>query len=422
MIPRFNYLVFAACLLLSACTKVPSPGNSQASTSGIKFYGNQYGNYLSTFGPTSDGGYLFGGYTVNSDSQGQQGFIQKADKNGSLLWYKTYGGTKQDLFWVVRPTSDGGYIAAGTTTSFGNGASLNNNLQDAYIVKTDANGNQQWQKTYGGPSADLFYDVEEAPDHGFVAVGSKAGQFYVVKMDQNGDSLWTRQLFKGYIRSFGASVAFGPNGEVAIAGYEQNKDTQLLGYPSYSYLTPGGTFLIHYMEYNVNVLGYLYNTSGINNSSYIQSFINLSNPICCEKIISRPDGFIFVANDQGFKAIQVFKIDLHGNQLWAKLFTGIGGAVFFNDATNGPDGNLLISGGTYQLNSTKSDYYGWLLNIDGNGNKLMESFLPVPENAWNAGAVFSGAGIGVGINLTTPTNTHANYFGFIRTDKNGKPE
>jgi len=418
----FSLFCIVSVLFFPGCTKLSLPGNSQTSTSGIKVYGNQYGNFLSSFESVSDGGYVFGGYTVNSDSQGQQGFIQKCDPNGTLKWYKTFGGPKQDLFWMVRPTSDGGYIAAGATTSYGFGAALNNNLQDAYLVKTNADGNLQWQKTYGGKNADLFYDVAEAPDHGFIAVGSEGGQFFVVKTDENGDSLWTHTLFKGYIRSFGASISFGPNGEVAIGGYEQNKDTQLLGYPSFTLLTSGGTFLIHYIEYNVNVQGYLYNTSAINNSSYIQSFINLSTPLCCEKIISRPDGYIYVANTEGFKAIEVFKIDLNGTQQWLHLFPGIGGAVYFNDATDGPDGGLLISGGTFQLNSSKSSYYNWLLQIDASGNKLKESFLPAPENEWAAGAVFSGNDIAAGINLTTPLNTHANYFGFLRTDKNGNPK
>jgi len=429
MISRIQatHFLFFLAVSFCSCSKVQVSPQNNTSTSAIKLYGYQYGNFLSSFQATPDGGYVFGGYTINSDSDGQQGFIQKCDHNGIVKWYKLFGGPKQDLFWMVRPTSDGGYIAAGATTSFGFGAELNNNLQDAYLVRTDGNGNLLWQKTYGSKSTDIFYDVAEAPDHGFVAVGSEGGQFFMVKTDQNGDSLWTRTLFKGYIRSFGASIAFGPNGEIAVASYEQNKDTALLAFCAFSYLTPDGTFLLHHvqynnLQYNANVETYLYNSSTLNNSSTIQATINLSNTLCCEKIISRPNGFIIVENSNGFKAVDISKIDFQGNIIWANLYSGIGGAVYFNDATNGPNGGLLISGGTFQLNSSNSSYYNWLLSIDANGNKLMESFLPIPENAWAAGAVFSGTDIAEGINLTTPLNTHANYFGFLLTDKNGNPK
>src|ERR1017187_6551491 len=214
---KFLYgLMMPFALFCTSCIKLKVSPSENQSSSTVKFYGDQYGNFLSTFVPTPDGGYVFGGYTINSNGLEQQGFIQKCNQKGGLEWYQTYGGPKLDLFWVVRPTTDGGYIAAGATTSYGSGANLNYNLQNAYLVKTDSRGNVLWQKTFGGNNGDLFYDVNETSDKGFVAVGSAGGQFYMVKTNQNGDSLWTRSLFKGYSRSYGASVAIGPNGNIAV--------------------------------------------------------------------------------------------------------------------------------------------------------------------------------------------------------------
>jgi hypothetical protein len=61
----------------------------------------------------------------------------------AVTFAKTYGGTNWDLAYSVQQTSDGGYIVAGNTYSFGAGAN------DFFLIKTDANGNVQWAKTYG---------------------------------------------------------------------------------------------------------------------------------------------------------------------------------------------------------------------------------------------------------------------------------
>ena len=410
------FLLFAA-IFCTTCTKVEVSPVSNPSASAIKVYGNQFGNFLGTFEATADGGYVFGGYTIGSAALQQQGFIQKCDGNGNLEWYQTYGGSKQDLFWVVHPTSDGGYIAAGATTSYGLGTSTNN--QSAYLVKTDAHGLLLWQKAYGGANGALFYDVTETPDQGFVAVGSQAGKFYVVKTDQNGNSLWSHG-WNVNDPSFGASVVIGPDSEIAVAGIFLQYINLYNYHPTFSYLTENGDFIVldNSVDHNHNVLGYSFNSSAINNSLSVPPSINVTSPLSCEKIIRRPDGFIWVYNCIGFTNIELFKTDFAGNLQWYKSYKGNGGTVYFSDASNSPNGGLLISGGTTSPNLS-DPYYCWLLNTDSSGNKLMESFIPMPENAWAAGAVFSGNSIAIGTNLTTPSNIHANYFGFLLTDQNG---
>ena len=247
----------------------------------------------------------------------------------------------------------------------------------------------------------------------------------MVKTNQNGDSLWTRSLFKGYSRSYGASVAIGPNGNIAVAGFEENKDT-FGGYPTYSYLTPNGVILYHHIVYHdIGTVfngfgGALFNSYIINNTSFTPFSLNLANPLVCEKIVSKPDGFTYVINLQGLKSIIVFKIDFNGNLIWIKQYLGKKGEVYISDATNNLNGGVLISGGTFDYNPADPYYYSWLLNTDANGNKLTESFIPLIENSWAAGAIATGNSIAVGLNLTTPSNTHANYFGFLLTDKDGK--
>lgn len=75
-------------------------------------------------------------------------------------WSKTFGGTKDDKASFVRQTLDGGYILAGFTESYGAG------YEDAWLIKTDANGNQQWSKTFGGKVLDRAYSVQQTSDGG----------------------------------------------------------------------------------------------------------------------------------------------------------------------------------------------------------------------------------------------------------------
>ncbi len=76
-------------------------------------------------------------------------------------WEKTFGGSDNDYGWSVQQTSDGGYIIAGETRSYGTGYS------DVYLVKTDPAGNLQWQKTFGESSDDSGHSVQQTSDGGW---------------------------------------------------------------------------------------------------------------------------------------------------------------------------------------------------------------------------------------------------------------
>ena len=106
----------------------------------------------------------------------------------AVSFAKTYGGAYFDLAYSVQQTSDGGYIVAGETNSFS--ASY---YGDAFLVKTDANGNIIWAKTYRGTSWDRARHVQQISDGGYIVAGWAnsfgAGNFdiFLVKTDANGD-------------------------------------------------------------------------------------------------------------------------------------------------------------------------------------------------------------------------------------------
>lgn len=115
---------------------------------------------------TTDNGYIIAGYTCSFGAGGADVYLIKIDANGDSIWTRTYGGTADDGGWSVQQTSDGGYIITGVTNSFGAGA------DDVYLIKTNANGDTLWTKTYGEADDDLSYSVQQTADGGYIVAGS----------------------------------------------------------------------------------------------------------------------------------------------------------------------------------------------------------------------------------------------------------
>jgi hypothetical protein len=123
-----------------------------------KAYGGTQNDYGQTIYPTLDGGYILGGATLTFGAGGADFWVLKLDEDGNIEWQKAYGGPENDWLRTIRPTSDGGYIAAGRTSSFGAGD------DDAWVLKLDGSGIVEWQKTFGGRKSDGFHFVRETSD------------------------------------------------------------------------------------------------------------------------------------------------------------------------------------------------------------------------------------------------------------------
>ena len=142
---------------------------------------------------TSDGGYIITGGT---HIVGSVLWIIKTDNNGNMVWNKTFGGLDWlDVGYCVHQTKDNGFIIAGMTYSYGAGSS------DAWLIKTDKDGNKEWDHTFGGGSWDWAQYVEETSDGGFILVGgtdsySRYGDkdLWLIKTNQYGNKEWGRIL------------------------------------------------------------------------------------------------------------------------------------------------------------------------------------------------------------------------------------
>ena len=160
-----------------------------------KNYGPVFARFNSTV-ETADNGYILAGNTVGL-GQGQSDiYLVKTDSAGSIVWTKVFGGIYSDEANSIQPTSDGGYIIAGTTGSFGAG------ISDICLLKIDTNGNIQWTKTYGGIDYDLGADADQTTDGGYIVVGSSISfsttdETILIKTDSNGNVIWSRSFNAG---------------------------------------------------------------------------------------------------------------------------------------------------------------------------------------------------------------------------------
>lgn len=174
---------------------------------------------------TSDGGYILGGVSASGisgdKSEASKGgldyWIVKLDADGNKVWDRTFGGNSSDWLYDMQQTADGGYILGGSSSSgiSGDKTEASRGESDYWVVKIDANGNKEWDRTYGGDRLDAFSSLDQTADGGYILGGSsdsnasgdksegwkgnvditlEAFDYWIVKLDENGEKEWDRTI------------------------------------------------------------------------------------------------------------------------------------------------------------------------------------------------------------------------------------
>lgn len=166
---------------------------------------------------TDDGGFILTGTTRSFGHGERDVYLIRTDASGDTLWSKYFGGGLDDQARSVRVISDNGFIICGTTDSYGHGYS------DLYLIRTDSLGDTIWTRAYGGAGGESGSAVRETMDGGFIAIGS-TGSFgegyssvYVVRVDADGDSLWA-YTYGGARADNGYTVELTGDGGFLLAG------------------------------------------------------------------------------------------------------------------------------------------------------------------------------------------------------------
>lgn len=187
-----------------------------------KSYGGSSDDFGQAVQQTADGGYIVAGYTGSFGVGNNDVYLLKTDANGNLAWSKTYGGAQGDYAFAVKQTADGGYIIAGITSSFG--VTTNGNYNDVYLLKTNSTGVLAWSKTYGRDGDDWGYGVVQTNDGGYAVTGhtqkdslDNFSQLCLIKTDAIGDTLFTKS-FSGTNFDKGLAIIQTSDSGFAISG------------------------------------------------------------------------------------------------------------------------------------------------------------------------------------------------------------
>src|SRR3989338_8134247 len=160
--------------------------NSDGRIAWQKTYGGTKSDSASSIQQTSDEGYIVVGNTYSFGTGSGDFWILKLNSYGTVAWQKTYGVTSYDYASSIQQTSDEGYIVVGNTYSFGTGSG------DFWILKLNSDGTVAWQKTYGGTSYDFANSIHQTSDGGYIVAGYTysfgAGfcDFWVLKLLSDG--------------------------------------------------------------------------------------------------------------------------------------------------------------------------------------------------------------------------------------------
>ncbi|NIN53121.1 MAG: hypothetical protein GTO23_08195, partial [Nitrososphaeria archaeon] len=293
--------------------------------------------------PTSDGGYIAAGYTASGGAGIADFWIIKLSLGGVIEWQHTYGGSGDDVAYVVQETSDEGYITAGYTYSFGAGEA------DYWILKLTSEGVVEWQFTYGGIGDDIASFIQETSDGGYVvtgythAYGVQTSDIWILKLTSEGELEWQHD-YGGAGNDKSYSVQQTSDGGYIVAG-----STQYLGSLDLDFwvlkLTSAGFFDWQsiYGGYGDDVAYFAQETSD--------------------------DGYIVAgdSNSFGFKESELWVVKLNslGSIEWENIYGG-NDNDYLSFIQETSDGGYIVAGYTDSFGAGGSDALVLKLTSEGN--------------------------------------------------------
>jgi hypothetical protein len=387
---------------------------------------------------SSDGGYVVAGRTRSFGAGYYDMYVVKLDSAGNVQWTKTIGGSSADYANSIIQSSDGGYVVAGWTSSFGAGG------YDMYVVKLDSSGSVQWTKTIGGSSADYANSIIQSSDGGYVVAGGTESfgpggpYFYVMKLDSSGNVQWNKTIDLGEASSIiqssdggyvvaGWTESFGAgDGDIFVVKLDSSGNvqwTKTMGGSS----NDGAVSIIQSSDGGYVVAGYTYSFGAGGWDIYVVKLdsggnivwtktIGGSNLDVAYSIIQSSDGGYIVAGETwsfgaGGSDIYVVKLDSGGNVQWAKTIGGSNndGSVLLSygavSITQSSDGSYVVAGSTQSFGAGYYDIY--VVKMDANGNVCFSQNITNYSVSSNVGSFSSPSTVAISqsptVNTISPT-------------------
>lgn len=296
---------------------------------------------------TTDGGYIYGGYTESLVTDDRDLLLVKTDKNGLIEWQKTIGGSLIDDVQSILVLADG-YIICGYTQSFGNGE------YDVLVLKISLSGDIIWQKAYGGEKTEFGKSLKKTADGGYILVGY-TGSFgegthdiWVIKLYKDGDIEWQKTYGESDVEN-SYSIIETSDGGYIVSGMKH-------------YLPDNRQQI--YLIFKINSLGELEWTKlyGIGGNMATYSMAKTDD-----------EGFIVAGytDSLGTNSLDIIlvKFDIFGNVQWQKAYSGSGNdlAVSVIKTSNG---GYFLTGYSNSTEDSNNDIIA--IRLDSTGNIIWQ--------------------------------------------------
>lgn len=361
-----------------------------------KTFGGSGIDEMTTMILTSDGGYLLGGSsksTISGDkSENNRGdfdyWIVKINANGQKQWDKTYGGVNEDRLNGLIQTSDGGFLLSGQSTSPAGGDKSENSRGglDYWIIKINANGQKQWDKTYGGNNTEYLGKAIATNDGGFLIIGHSASNSSNEKSENNkGDWDWWIIKTNGIGQKQWDKTYGGQGGDFIESAIMTSDGGYLFSGPSESNSSGDksensrGSFDYWIVKTNANGQKMWDKTFGGTDYDVLKTVTQTSD-----------SGFLLggwspstisgdkTENSRGAAPdYWLIKINSTGQKQWDKTYGGSNSEGIYS-ITNTADEGFLLLGDSFSNSSnektenSRGDWDYWLLKINANGQKIWD--------------------------------------------------
>ena len=317
-----------------------------------KTYGGTGDDAANSVVHTSDGGYIIAGYSQSFGVGGNDMYFTKLDGNGAIDWSGTSGGGGDEKAYAVVELTGGGYVIIGGTNSFGFGNT------DMYLINVDVNGSVIWTKTYGGSGYDYGYDVKETSDGGFIlagythSFGAGEADVYLVKTNNVGDIEWTK-VIGGTAEDIAWSVV-----EMSAGGYALTGTSKSFG---------DGEEDIYFVQTDASGTPIVSKTFGGTSEDYGTSITEVSD-----------GGFAIAGYSRSYanqaEDICLIKTDANGDEVWTQIYGGS-----FNDRAwavkESSDNGFIIAGNSKSFGLTVVPGYWeqYIIKTGANGSSNCNS-------------------------------------------------
>jgi PKD repeat protein len=288
-------------------------------------------------------------------------FFATSSLHAQYIFQKLYAAPSGATFGEKGvQTSDGGFIQCGYTehTFINNQNNQRGSGYNLLVVKTDTIGDTLWSKMYGSGGTNRCYDIVETYDNSYLFTGSTTGfsvgnnRMFLIKINQNGDTLWTRTFY-------------GLEGRSLL----QTTDSCIVVLGSSNYHTGSDTdFLLSKLDMNGDTLWTrTYGTPFQDNSTQVKQ--------------TTDGGFIMVGfSGTGSNLVYMVKADSAGNMQWAKTYGGSNNSLFDrgNCVEQTTDGGYILTGLTESFGAGNNDIY--IIKTDANGDTLWTRAMGTPND------------------------------------------